>query len=131
MSPRIRRLAALVAAFAPERAERLVAFAHTPDFEPLTQHTAALARRPRPERLAALAASLGAANIVAQGAPAPRHPLLQRLARETLARHSTSRPLPTSRTEVRLADAASRTKTRFAADSATLQGGTTRETRAR
>ena len=86
MSADLRRLMALAAVFAPERAERLLALVSGSMATDVSAQAAALARRPRRERLDALAAAL--APVTPAAFPQrrePRHPLLRRLARETVA----------------------------------------------
>ncbi len=87
MTPARRRLAALIAAFAPDRAEQLIALvsAGSSDFQ---EHAAALARRTREERLAALAAAFSSATLAESAALGSRNPLWQRLVREARGRRS-------------------------------------------
>lgn len=86
MSPALRRLTALAATFAPDQAERLLGLVSRSMSKDAGEQAAALARRPRQERLDALAAALAPAMPAAAGERLePQHPLLRRLARETLA----------------------------------------------
>ena len=86
MSPALRRLTALAATFAPDRTERLLGFVSRSMSKDAAAMAAALARRPRQERLDALAAALAPAMPAASADRLePQHPLLRRLARETLA----------------------------------------------
>lgn len=101
MSPQQRRLAALVAAFAPERAERLVALLSPPAPRDAVEYASTLARRPRPERLAALAAAFPA--IARQGTAGHGHALWQRFAREVQARRPDHGAPSVCRTTVRAA----------------------------
>jgi hypothetical protein len=86
LSPALRRLTALAAAFVPDRAERLLGLVSGSMSKDASAQAAALARRPRQERLDALAAALAPAMPAAFAERLePRHPLLRRLARETFA----------------------------------------------
>ena len=87
MSPRLRHLAALAAAFAPHRAASLLALVSTPTASELVEYASALARSSRKERLAALAAAFPSIAREA-AADAGTHPLWQRLTREAVARSS-------------------------------------------
>jgi hypothetical protein len=127
MTPARRRLAALIAAFAPDRAEQLIALvsAGSSDFP---EHAAALARRPREERLAALAAAFSSATLAESAAPGFRNPLWQRLVREALGRRSRpSRPYA-PRTGVRGQDGSRLPHGEVARENTPSQGGTLDET---
>lgn len=106
MSPRLCRLAALAAAFAPDRAARLLALVSTPTAtaSESVEYASALARAPRKERLAALAAAFPAIGREAS-TDIRAHALWRRLTREAVAR-STGLCVPSaSRTMVRTATA--------------------------
>ncbi len=107
MSPRLRRLAALAAAFAPDRAACLVALVSTPTAWESVEYASALARSSRKERLAALAAAFPAVGREA-AAESGGHPLWQRLTREAVARSVGRRPASACRTMVRTATACDR-----------------------
>jgi len=80
VSDRLRRLIALAAVFARGDAERLVGLVSGAAAAKAPAEAAALAARPRSDRLAALAATLPPApSCVPRGV---RHPILVRLARE-------------------------------------------------
>ncbi len=85
MNPALRRLTALAAAFAPDRAGRLLAMVSGSKAADLSAQAAALALRTRQERLAALAAALAAMPRLSADRLEPQHPLLRRLAREAVA----------------------------------------------
>jgi hypothetical protein len=86
MTGALRRLAALAAALAPDRAERLL-LQVAGEGAPAAALAAALARGGREERLAAVAAALAEeeGSLPAPPAPAPAHALLRRLACEERA----------------------------------------------
>lgn len=92
MTPRLGRLAALVAVFAPERAELL--FSRVSASDDVKARAAALARRPRQERLAALATAFSSAKLAERAALGRGHLLWQRLARESLVQRSTGLLIP-------------------------------------
>jgi len=82
MSDRLRRLIALAAVFARCDAERLVGLVSGAAAANAPAEAAALAARPRGERLAALAAALPPAPSCALRGGVVPHPILLRLARE-------------------------------------------------
>jgi hypothetical protein len=84
MTGALRRLAALAAALAPDRAERLL-LQVAGEGAPAAALAAALARRGREERLAALAAALAEQEGSPPAPPGAAHPLLRRLACEERA----------------------------------------------
>jgi hypothetical protein len=95
MSSALRRLVALAAVLAPERAERLLRRLGGPGGGEAVRLADALARAPRRARLAALASSLpgeGSATAPRAG-PLPSHPLLRRLELERRGRPVAERTL--------------------------------------
>lgn len=102
MRRRQRQLVALVAVYAPRRAERLLTYVTGPGREELAREGVALAGRPRAERLAALARAVDAERGRADDLET-LHPILRRLVREVRAsaEGSAPRPAPRERTTVR------------------------------
>lgn len=122
MNLRLQRLEALVAIYAPDRAERLMALASpSPDD---VRAAATLARCPRAERLAALATAFPAVGAGADRAPEQGHPLWLRLSLEARRSRSGS---STRRPAVRSADGGCSTRRTILLHGVALRGGTPRE----
>ncbi len=122
MTLRLQRLAALVAIYAPDRAERLMALASTSPDD--VRAAATLAHRPRAERLAALVAAFPSVGAHADRAPEQGHPLWLRLsleARQSRSGSSTRRPA------VRAADGGWSTRRTILRHGVAFRGGTPRE----
>ena len=127
MSPGQRRLAALIAAFAPGSAQRLVALLSTSASDGVAEHTASLARCPREERLAALTAAFSSPKVAGAAELVRGHPLWQRLAREALARDSRPPAASAPRTGVQHQDGHSCAHRELAAPEVDPAAGTLHE----
>jgi hypothetical protein len=123
-----RHLAALVAVFAPERTERLIALVSASASDGFQEHAVALARCTREERLAALAEAFSSTSRVKAARPGPGMSLWERLAGEAaLARDA--RPFHPSapRTDVRHQDGAARWSPERSSGNASPPGGMVHE----